>query len=170
MVRRLVTAVLATALLGASGVAAASNGKQRVVVEQFVEEYAFVAVDCSTLGPYDFSVAVDGTVRLMVTDVFGDDGSLQQTVIHAVLNETDTNTVSGKTLPLHGAFHEVRDYASNTRTVTGGVFMSGAFIKDAGRIAMTLDTRVAEFVAGHHEVFFGGGIDAVICAALADDA
>jgi hypothetical protein len=33
---------------------------------------------------------------------------------------------------------------------------------------MTLDARVAQFVAGPHEAFFGGGIEAVLCKALAD--
>jgi hypothetical protein len=33
---------------------------------------------------------------------------------------------------------------------------------------MTLDTRIAQFVAGPHAAFFAGGIDPVACAALAE--
>ena len=64
------------------------------------------------------------------------------------------------------------DYGSNTRTVSGGTYLGtdpgqGTYLLHAGRITMTLDTHVPHTVAGHHEVFFGGGIDAVMCAALA---
>jgi len=66
----------------------------------------------------------------------------------------------------------VWDYASNTRTLTGAVFMGmrpgkGTYIQDAGRITLTLDTRIAQFVAGKHEAYFGGGVDYAVCRALA---
>ena len=174
MVRGIILTLTMAALLAPSGVAGASNGKQRVVVERFVDEFSFVAVDCSELGPYAFSVEVEGTVHVTVTDVFDrDDGSLLQTVIHVVLKETNTNSVSGKSLPLKQAVHEVWDYASNTRTLTGAAFIGttpggGTYVQDTGRITITLDTRVAQFVAGPHEAFFAGGIDAVVCAELAE--
>jgi hypothetical protein len=43
----------------------------------------------------------------------------------------------------------------------------GRLFHDAGLIRMTLDTHELLFVAGPHEVFFGGGIDPLTCAALA---
>jgi hypothetical protein len=173
MKRALALGVVVVAVLATAAVAGASNRKARIVVERFVDEYSFVAVDCSEFGPYDFSIEVEGTLRVSVVDVLADDGSLLQTVFHFVLDETDTNTVSGRSLPLHGAKREVWDYASNTRTGTGGVYIGterghGTYVQDTGRIVMTLDTRLAQFVAGPHEAFFGGGIDAVLCAALAD--
>jgi hypothetical protein len=173
MFRALIIALTAVALLAATGVAGASNGKQRVVVERLVEEYSFVAVDCGDFGPYAFSIEVEGRLRVSVVDVLADDGSLLQTVFHFVLDETDTNSVSGKNLPLHGVKNEVWDYGSNTVTGTGGVYIGtepgqGTYVQDTGRIVMTLDTRIAQFVAGPHEAFFGGGIEAVLCAALAD--
>jgi len=66
----------------------------------------------------------------------------------------------------------VWDYASNTRTLTGAVFMGmrpgkGTYIQDAGRITLTLDTRIAQFVAGKHEAYFGSGVDYAVCRALA---
>jgi len=42
-----------------------------------------------------------------------------------------------------------------------------AAIQDAGRITLTLDTRIAQFVAGKHEAYFGGGVDYAVCRALA---
>lgn len=172
MIRALIAGLAATVLLAATGLAEASSGKRRVVVERFVDEYSFVAVDCSELGPYPFSIHVEGTLRVSITDVVADDGTLLQTILHFVLDETDTNSVSGKSLPLHGALHEVLDYGSNTRTMSGAVYVGtergrGTYVQEAGRITMTLDTRVAQFVAGPHEAFFAGGIDPAVCAALA---
>jgi hypothetical protein len=169
-----VLGLIVTAVLVATGAATASNGKQRVVVERFVEEFSFVPVDCGDLGPYDFSIRAEGTFRATITDVFGADGTLLQTVLHLQLDETDTNTVSGKSLPLHGAIHEVWDYASNTRTQSGVVFIGttpgvGTYIQETGRISMTLDTHDVLFLAGPHPAFFEGGIDPAMCAALADD-
>ena len=43
----------------------------------------------------------------------------------------------------------------------------GLIIHDSGRIRMTLDTHIAQFTAGKKDVFFGGGIDVLVCAALA---
>ena len=92
-------------------------------------------------------------------------------MFHISLQETATNAVTGRELSLKGNVHEVWDYASNTRTVTGVVYMGrtsdGKAFQDTGRIDITLDTREATFVAGPHDVFFGGGLDAVVCEALA---
>lgn len=168
MFRAVISALTLVAVLAATGVAGASNGMQRVVVERLVEEYSFVAVDCGA-----FSIEVEGRLRLSIVDVIGDDGSLLQTVFHLLLDETNTNSVSGKALPLHGVKNEVWDYGSNTVTGSGGVYIGtepgqGTYVQDTGRIVMTLDTRVAQFVAGPHGAFFGGGIEVVLCAALAD--
>jgi hypothetical protein len=163
-----ITAVL-TALV-AAGIAGASNGKERVVVERFTEPYA-LTVGCADFG-YEFEIEVAGTQKIRVTDVLADDGTLLQTVFHIALRETDTNSVSGKSLPLHGVVHEVWDYASNTRTLTGSVLVGnapgGKWVQDTGRITITLDTRIATFVAGPHQAFFtAGGLDALACDALA---
>ena len=165
---------LGTALLGALVLAAsagASNGKTRVVVDRSTSGYAD-SVDCSEFGPYDFENHFGGTQRVSVTDVYGDDGTLLQTVFHIQLDETETNSKTGATLPLKGRLHEVWDYASNTRTLTGIVYMGnvpggGTYTQDTGRITMTRDTREVLFLAGPHEAFFAGGIDYPVCAALA---
>jgi hypothetical protein len=169
MIRALVM-VLATAL-AATGLAAASNGTQRVVVESFTEQYAF-DIDCDEFGGFDFVNEVEGTVKVRVTDVLDSDGTLMQTVIEEVYEETDTNSLSGESLPLRGAAHVVLDYAANTRTLTGAVLVGmargeGTYIQDSGRIVMTLETSEPLFVAGPHEGFFAG-VDNLVCAALAD--
>jgi hypothetical protein len=111
--------------------------------------------------------------RVMITDVVASDGTVLETIFDIVLDETDTNTVSGRSLPLRGTVHEVFDWGSNTRTLTGAIFIGrdpgeGLYVQDTGRITITLDTRVAEFVAGPHQAFFGGGIETVLCTALTD--
>ena len=100
---------------------------------------------------FDFEVEVEGDLKVRVTDVMAADGELLQTIFHIVFKETNTNSVSGKSLQLHRAANEVWDYASNTRTITGAVFVGnspgGKWVQDTGRITMTLDTRIALFVA-----------------------
>lgn len=171
MLKSLVAIASGVVILIAAGVADASKGKTRTVVDRFSGPYAF-NIDCGDFGPYEFENLVAGHERIRVTDVFGDDGSLLQTVFHIQFDEIDTNSGTGFALPLKGAVHEVWDYASNTRTLNGAVFIGttpggGTYVQDTGRITMTLDTREAQFVAGPHEAFFGGGIDPVVCAALA---
>jgi hypothetical protein len=151
--------------------AAASNGKTREVVDRFASGYAD-SVDCSAFGPYDFDNEFGGTQKVSVTDVYGADGTLLQTVFHITLDETETNSVTGYSLPLRGNVHEVWDYASNTRTLTGIAFLGtvrggGTYTQDTGRITITFDTRVTTFLAGPHEAFLAGGIDYTVCAALA---
>ena len=165
-----IAAVTAIVVLVATAPAGAAR-KQRIVAERFTEPYAF-AVECGDFGPYGFANEVDGTQRVRVTDVLDAEGTLLQTVLHIGLQETDTNSETGTTVPLKGALREVWDYASNSRTLTGVVFIGttpgeGAFVQDTGRITMDLDTRVASFVAGPHEAFFAGGIDPVVCDELA---
>lgn len=172
MKHALSAAVLLVAALAFAGVADASGGKSRVVVESFSDTYAF-SVDCADFGPYAFEIEVEGTVKFRVTDVIAHDGEVLQTILHVVFSETNTNSVSGKTQQLHQAVNEVRDYASNTRTVTGAAFVGnspggGTWVQDTGRITITLDTRIAQFIAGPHEAFFAdGGLDALACSALA---
>jgi hypothetical protein len=168
----LATVACVAAALVATAVAHAGGGKERVVVDSFVGDYAF-AIDCGEFGPYAFENEVAGSGRERVTDVYDENGALLQTVVHFVFRETETNSVSGKTLPLEGAGQVVLDWGTNTRTLTGAVAVGtepgeGIYVQDTGRITFTLDTREALFVAGPHEGFFAGGIDAVVCPALAE--
>ena len=49
----LTAAAMLVAALAVAGVASASGGKSRVVVESFSESYAF-SVDCAEFGEFDF--------------------------------------------------------------------------------------------------------------------
>jgi hypothetical protein len=170
LTRSFFTLATSCALLLASGTTAGAAAKHRDVVDRFSEPYAF-AVDCGEFGPYAFENLVAGRQRVQVTEVTADDGTLLQTVFHIGFSETDTNSVTGKSVDLKGAEHEVWDYATNTRTLSGKVFLGteagGAWVQDTGRITMTLDTSEPLFVAGPHEAFFAGGVDPLVCARLA---
>ena len=165
--RKLMVAALAATALCAAATAQAGQ-KQRVVVERFTDAYDLV-VGC----PQGFDILVEGTQRIRVTDILSGDGELLQTVFQIVIAETNSNSLSGTEMALRGAVHEVWDYASNSRTIDGKVWLAtkpgaGTVFQDTGKITMDLDTRVTSFVAGPHEVFFGGGLDPMACAALAD--
>ncbi len=164
-------ALAAGALFALAGSAGAA-GTKRVVVERANVPYELV-IDCADYGPHDFANVVTGTQHLQITEVRDAAGTLVQTIINTNFTEIDTNSQSGATLRLKGAYHEVLDHAANTRTLSGKVALGtrpggGTYLQETGRIAMTLDTYEPFFVAGPHDAFFAGGIDVPVCAALAD--
>jgi hypothetical protein len=168
MTRPIAAAVLAASLIVAAPAGAART--ERVVVDRFSDTYD-LAIDCGEFGPYAFDNLVSGRERVRVTEVSAD-GELLQTIFSMTIHETDTNSVTGKVLPLHGTVHEVWDHVANTRTMDGAVWMGnapgeGAVVHESGRIVMTLDTHEAFFVAGPHPAFFKGGIDPAVCGYLA---
>jgi len=171
---RMFRAVAAAAVAGtlALGGSAQAAGTKRVVVDRGVVPYEF-DIDCAEFGPYSFENQVKGQQRQQVTEVFAADGTLLQTVVKTGFTETDTNSESGGSLNLTSAYHEVLDYAKNTRTLSGKVALGtrpgggGTYIQETGRIVMALDTYEPLFVAGPHDAFFAGGIDFPVCDALA---
>jgi hypothetical protein len=168
MTRPIAAAVLAASLIVAAPAGAART--ERVVVDRFSDTYE-LSIPCADFGPYAFDNLVSGRERVRVTEV-SSGGELLQTVFSMTIHETDTNAATGKVLPLHGTVHEVWDYAANTRTMDGAVWMGnapgeGAVVQETGRIVMTLDTHEAFFVAGPHPAFFKGGIDPAVCGYLA---
>jgi hypothetical protein len=168
--RRLVSVVVVALCALAVTASAQAEGKQRVV-DRFGGQYGFAA-PCGDFGPYAFDVLVSGTERGQFTEILAADGSLLQQVLNIQFFETNTNSDTGESITLRGAVHVVWDFASNTRTLSGKVYLAtrpgdGIAIQDTGRITITLDTSEALFVAGPHGVFFGGGLDAVVCEELA---
>jgi hypothetical protein len=164
----LLTAV--AALLPAASADAAKT--ERVLVDRFTEPYEN-AFDCSTIGPYDFVNEFSGIQRVRVVDVVAADGTVLRTELIIGLREIDTNAATGASLALRASVREIWDYGTNTRTLSGAVWIGtepgdGTYVHDAGRITMTLDTRIASFLAGPKEAFFSdAGVDTPVCAALA---
>lgn len=164
MPRRLLPAALLTAALLLAAPAGAAQ-RERVLVERDTFSYDGSA-DCGT-----FAIEYAGVQRFKAWDIF-EDGELVETVFIQGFEETNTHSVTGATLPLRGRVREIWQYGEGTRTLTGAVYIgtrpgSGTWVHDSGRITMTLEDRIASFVAGPKEVFFGGGLDAYACRALA---
>lgn len=160
---------IASCLLAAPAHAA---GVTRDVVASFSEPYAFT-VDCSQLGDYAFDLLVEGEQQVTITTVTGADGTLSQTVIRSSFSETDTNSVSQASLPLSGSLVDVTDHLAGTRTVRGSIARgtqpgAGTYFQEAGQIVFDGGVGNVLFAAGRHDAVAFGGINASLCAALAD--
>jgi VCBS repeat-containing protein len=134
--------------------------------------YAFT-VDCSQLGDYAFDLLVEGEQQVTITTVTGADGTLSQTVIRSSFSETDTNSVSQASLPLSGSLVDVTDHLAGTRTVRGSIARgtqpgAGTYFQEAGQIVFDGGVGNVLFAAGRHDAVAFGGINASLCAALAD--
>ena len=165
MSRHLLSVAALTAALLLPAAADAAK-RERVLVERETFSYSGVA-DCGT-----FAIEYAGVQRFTAWDIF-EDGELVRTVFIQGFKETDTHSVTGTTLPLHGQAREVWEYGEGTRTMSGAIYIgtrpgAGTWVHDSGRITMTLEDRIASFIAGPKEVFFGGGIDAYACRAFAE--
>ena len=156
-------AALAAALLLPATADAAK--RERVLVERVTFPYDGTA-DCGT-----FSIAYEGDQRFTAWDIF-EDGELVETVFIQSFTETNTSSATGTSLTLRGRVREVWEYDEGTRTVSGAVYIgtragAGTWVHDSGRITMTLEDRIASFLAGPKEVFLGGGLDAYACRVFA---
>jgi hypothetical protein len=81
------------------------------------------------------------------------DGNPVKVVVHDGFTETDTNSVTGKTLPFTQTWVNTFDPVAGTRTVVGKAFVmtdpgKGAVIHDAGRVVFDAPFHVS-FEAGH---------------------
>jgi hypothetical protein len=167
------TAVAAGAVLAACLPIASAHaaGTTRTVVANFTEPYGFT-VECSQLGPYAFEGIVSGEQRVRITAVTRRDGSLAQTAIHSSFTETDTNSVSQASLALAGTQNEIIDHDAGTRTVRGNIARGtqpgdGTFFNEAGVVVFDGGVGNVAFAAGRHDAVAFGGINAAVCAALA---
>jgi len=165
MPRHLLSAVVLAATLLLPATAGAAQ-RERVLVERVTFPYEGAA-DCG-----GFAIEYAGVQRFTAWDIF-EGGDLVRTVFIQGFKETNTHSVTGAVLELRGQVREVWEYGEGTRTLSGAVYVgnrqgAGTWVHDSGRITMTLEDRVASFLAGPKEVFLGGGLDAVACAAMAD--
>jgi hypothetical protein len=165
MPRRLlpIAALTVALLLPAS---ADATQRERVLVERVTFPYDGAA-DCGA-----FAVDFAGEQRFSAWDIYKD-GELVQTVFIQGFRETNTHSVTGTTLTLRGQVRELWEYDQGTRTISGAVYIGnrpgvGTWVHDSGRITMTLEDRIASFLAGPKEVFSGGGLDAYVCRTFAE--
>jgi len=154
----------AAALLLASGASATPPTK-----ESFAEPYAF-SVNCADVGDFDFENLVAGEFKAVVTTIYDVNGTAVKVKVFSSYKETNTNSVSQKTLRVSGVSTEIFDLVLGTRTVVGKVVLAtdpsvGVAFQDTGRVIFDRPGHVA-FLAGPHEALFAG-LDQLVCGALA---
>ena len=125
-------------------------------------------LDCSPYG-FAFSIETKGEESLWVATFYDSNGSPVKVVVHDGFTETDTNSVTGKTLPFSQTWVNTYDLAAGTRTVVGKAFLmtdpgKGVAIQDTGRVVFDAPEHVS-FEAGQHAPLHGD-LDQLVCGAL----
>jgi hypothetical protein len=166
---RLLFAVAAAGAL-AAGLALASSAHATPPTHEgpFTIPYEFTP-DCSPFG-FNFQNEVVGQEEVSVDTFYDSQGTTKRVVVHDSFVETDTNSVTGKTLPFSGNRVETFDLVAGTRTVVGrSAVMTdpghGIVIHDTGRVVFDAPFHVS-FEAGPHDVL-NGDVDQLACSALA---
>ena len=162
------SAILALSLVGALVTAAAASATPPTNEQVVRIPYAF-SVDCRPYG-FAFSNIVQGVETDRFQTFYDSDGNAVKVVDHGGFTETDTNSVTGKTLGLTQSWINTYDLPAGTRTVTGKALVmtdagKGAVILDAGRVVFDRPGNVV-FAAGPHAPLYGN-LDQMVCTALA---
>jgi hypothetical protein len=165
------TATVTIIALAAGLVAAGSAGATPPTREDLgVIPYEF-SVDCSPYG-FAFMTVVQGEATIWIETFYDAQGNSVRTVTHGPFIETDTNSVTGKTLRFTGREVETIDLVAGTRTDVGQEFLmidpgQGGVIHAIGRVVFDAPFHVF-FEAGRQDVLHGD-IDQLVCSALAAD-
>jgi hypothetical protein len=159
--RRLPTLTLLSAVILLAVPATASA--QRPVVEVFSRPYVG-SVPCSG----GFNDNFQGTFSRRVTTFFDASGNPVTMHVRFSGHETDTNSVTGKTIAARQSFTVVIDLATGTLSYHGQVWMSngggqGSLFQDTGNVVFDGDGNLIK-EAGPHEVLDEG--TAGFCKAL----
>ncbi len=128
-----------------------------------------INLDCNPYG-FHFSAEADGVETLFIETLTDGEGHATRVVVHDSFQETDSNSVTGKTLRFSGNTTSTYDLGTGTRTVTGRVYLmtdpgEGVVIHDSGRVVFS-DPSVISFVAGPHQALYGD-LDEMVCTVLA---
>jgi len=163
-------AVAGVALAALAITAAATAGTPPTNEKVVVIPYAFT-VDCSPYG-FAFSIIVQGEETDRIQTFYDAGGNPVKVVDHGGFVETDTNSVTGKTLPFSQTWINTFDLAAGTRTVVGKAFMmtepgQGAVIRDTGRVVFDAPEHVI-FESGPDHQVLHGDIDQLACTALSN--
>jgi hypothetical protein len=127
------------------------------------------SVDCSPYG-FDFANIVEGVESLWIETFYDANGNPAKVVVHDGFTETDTNSVTGKTLSLSQTWVNTFDLVAGTRTVVGKALVMtdpgrGIVIQDTGRVVFDAPEHTS-FEAGQHAPLHGN-LDQLACSALA---
>src|SRR5262249_47820645 len=146
-------AVTVVSLAAASVGAAGANATPPTNEQTVVIPYAF-SVDCGPYG-FAFSNAVQGTETDRFQTFYDANGNPVKVVDHGGFIESDTNSVTGKTLAFGQNWIETFDLVAGTRTDVGKEFLmpdpgNGIVIHDTGRVVFDAPDHVS-FVSGQHQ-------------------
>jgi hypothetical protein len=166
--RLLFTVSAAAALAAALALASSAHATPPTHEGPFTIPYEFTP-DCSPFG-FNFQNEVVGQEEVTVDTFYDSQGTTVRVVVHDSFVDTDTNSVTGKTLPFSGNRVETFDLIAGTRTVVGrSAVMTdpghGIVIHDTGRNVFDAPFHVS-FEAGPHDVLHGD-VDQLACSALA---
>lgn len=150
---------LAAGLVGTAAAGATPPTREDVGVIPYP-----VSLDCGA-----YTVGGQGEETLWIETFYDADGNPVKFVAHDRFTETDTNSVTGKTLRFSGVLTDTVDPIAGTRTDAGKEFVmtdpgTGIVIQDAGRVVFDAPYHVS-FEAGIHQVLWGD-IDQLVCTAL----
>ena len=125
-------------------------------------------VDCSPYG-FQFFIETKGQESLWVETFYDASGTPVKAVVHDGFTETDTNSVTGKTLLFSQKWVNTFDLVAGTRIVVGKAFLmtdpgKGVVIQDTGRVVFDASEHVS-FEAGQHAPLHGD-LDQLVCTAL----
>ena len=131
--------------------------------------YGF-SVDCSPYSLY-FENVVQGEETFFVETFYDAQGAATKVVVHDSFRETDTNSVTGKTLDFAANRTDTFDLVTGIRTVSGRSFLvtdpgRGVIIQNAGHVIFDSLFHVSFASGPHHDPLFGD-IDQLSCTALA---
>jgi hypothetical protein len=159
-----VTVALLAGVVGAASAGAAPPTKQ----DLGTIPYEF-SVDCSPYG-FSFSDDVKGQEPLWTETFYDANGTAVKVVVHDGFIETDTNSLTGKTVRMTQTWVNTYDLVAGTRTVVGKALLmtdpgKGVVILDAGRVVFDRPGHTV-FEAGPHDPLHGN-LDQMACSALA---
>ena len=161
-------ALVATVLAATFAVASPARATTPTRESPVSIPYSFT-VDCSPYG-FDFANVVQGVETLFVETFYDNDGKAVKVVLHDGFIETDTNSLTGKTLPFSQTWVNTFDLIAGTRTVVGKALL----MTDPGRGIVIQDTGRVVFDAPGHTTFeagqqapLHGDLDQFACDALA---
>ncbi len=160
-------------MLALCGVMVASaSASEPVVIEkanQLTRHFEGLT-DCQAFG-YDFTFTGDFQVTRTVTQFYSQDGTLLREVRQIRFLGTETNDLTGKSIPVNGVRHITLDFVNGTFTETGvlrrvTVPGEGIVLHESGRVVTGLEDETLISESGPHELLHGDL--AAYCAVLAD--
>jgi hypothetical protein len=165
--RLLAPVIVGCAIIGFAAPASATS-PDRFSFSDSGSEQAVVQCD-------GFAIDSETTQTFDVTVLFDASGQVIKVISRGRIIETNTNSVTGKSVMNRGVFQDFYTHVDGTdeftHAVVGFDFMAtspgeGVVLQDVGRKVYSTDGEHIVFLAGQHRIPDGPAAEAVFCAAL----